>query len=352
MNPNVRYQVFLSSTYDDLRESRQQATQAILEAGCFPSGMELFPASDDNQWELIKRVISECDYYIVIVGARYGSIAPSGLSYTEMEYDYAVEQDIPVLGFVLDDPDSVSRKFTDKSDEHWEKLQEFRQKVMSRTCVKYSDPKELGLHVMKSIAHESRVRPQVGWVKANQARSEEDRQRELRIIEQLEEVKKEKERLERDLRDRMVVAEELNPEKLAQGEDIFEITVMYQDSDKNPITDIIPLTWNEIFETIGPSMYGYVVRKTKSFNEPPKYPFQIYIEQKIRSKIYDKIKNRKMTLDQSQIDTCVIQFKELGLIKFEETEDENDGGVFRGITLTEHGEKQLAKLKTRKRKES
>ena len=97
MISQVRYQIFVSSTYEDLREERQQATQAILEAGCFPAGMELFPASDDTQWELIKRVIEESDYYVVIVGGRYGNIGPNGLSYTEMEYDYAIDKGIPVL---------------------------------------------------------------------------------------------------------------------------------------------------------------------------------------------------------------------------------------------------------------
>lgn len=62
--------------------------------------MELFPASDDAQWELIKRVIEESDYYIVIVAGRYGSLSPEGISYTEMEYDYAVAKGIPVLGFI------------------------------------------------------------------------------------------------------------------------------------------------------------------------------------------------------------------------------------------------------------
>ncbi len=96
----TRYQIFVSSTYEDLREERQQATQAILEAGCFPSGMELFPASDETQWDLIQRVIEESDYYVVVVGGRYGSIGPIGNSFTEMEYDFAVEKGIPVLGFV------------------------------------------------------------------------------------------------------------------------------------------------------------------------------------------------------------------------------------------------------------
>lgn len=108
MISQVRYQVFVSSTFEDLREERQQATQSILEAGCFPSGMELFPASDETQWELIKRVIEESDYYIVIVAGRYGNIGPDGFSYTEMEYDYAVEKGIPALGFVRNDVGDIS----------------------------------------------------------------------------------------------------------------------------------------------------------------------------------------------------------------------------------------------------
>jgi predicted transport protein len=52
-----RYQIFLSSTYDDLREERQAVTQSILALGHLAAGMELFPASDLAQLDLIKRVI-------------------------------------------------------------------------------------------------------------------------------------------------------------------------------------------------------------------------------------------------------------------------------------------------------
>lgn len=44
-----KYQVFVSSTYVDLREERQQVIQALLELDCIPSGMELFPAADEDQ---------------------------------------------------------------------------------------------------------------------------------------------------------------------------------------------------------------------------------------------------------------------------------------------------------------
>lgn len=70
----IKYQIFVSSTYEDLKEERKEVTQAILECNCFPAGMELFPASNKSQWEIIKRVIDESDFYLVIIAGRYGSI--------------------------------------------------------------------------------------------------------------------------------------------------------------------------------------------------------------------------------------------------------------------------------------
>jgi hypothetical protein len=57
-----RYQVFVSSTYADLKEERQRVIQALMEMDCIPAGMELFPAADQEQFEFIKRVIDDCDY--------------------------------------------------------------------------------------------------------------------------------------------------------------------------------------------------------------------------------------------------------------------------------------------------
>jgi len=42
-----RYQVFISSTFQDLQGARQEVSQALLRADCFPAGMELFPAADE-----------------------------------------------------------------------------------------------------------------------------------------------------------------------------------------------------------------------------------------------------------------------------------------------------------------
>ena len=63
-----RYQVFVSSTYSDLKDERSKVIQTLTEQDCIPAGMELFPAADMEQFEFIKRIIDDCDYYILIVG--------------------------------------------------------------------------------------------------------------------------------------------------------------------------------------------------------------------------------------------------------------------------------------------
>ena len=83
-----KYQIFISSTYIDLIDERQAAVEAILQSGHIPAGMELFAASNQSQWEIIKKWIDESDIYMLILGGRYGSIEQtSGLSYTELEYN-------------------------------------------------------------------------------------------------------------------------------------------------------------------------------------------------------------------------------------------------------------------------
>ncbi|MGY4317566.1 DUF4062 domain-containing protein [Bradyrhizobium sp. JR3.5] len=78
-----KYQVFISSTFKDLSEERQQTMKSVLDMGHIPSGMEVFPAADVEQFEYIKKIIDECDYYVLIVAARYGSLDDAGMSFTE-----------------------------------------------------------------------------------------------------------------------------------------------------------------------------------------------------------------------------------------------------------------------------
>jgi hypothetical protein len=80
---------------------------------CIPAGMELFPAIDEEQFNFIKRIIDDCDYYILIIGGRYGTISDDGISYTEKEYDYAISRQIPVMTFRHKDCKTQPKSGTD-----------------------------------------------------------------------------------------------------------------------------------------------------------------------------------------------------------------------------------------------
>ena len=95
--------------------------------------MEIFPAVNDTAWEHIEKVIEVSDYYVLIIGGKYGSIeSESGISYTEKEYDFAVSKNIPVLAFTRSDEDSIPVGKAEMNEEIREKLKHFKQKVGNR----------------------------------------------------------------------------------------------------------------------------------------------------------------------------------------------------------------------------
>src|SRR5689334_6333745 len=132
-----RYQVFVSSTYSDLKEERQRVMQALMEMDCIPAGMELFPAADDEQWEFIKRIIDDCDYYILIIGGRYGSLTKEGISYTEKEYEYAKELGLKILAFIHEKPGEIALGKSDVDPDLRARLLKFRDEVSTGRLVKF-----------------------------------------------------------------------------------------------------------------------------------------------------------------------------------------------------------------------
>lgn len=163
-----KYQVFISSTYTDLIEERRKILHILLMADCIPAGMEAFVATDDEQFEVIKRVIDLCDYYVLIIGKKYGSVNPTtGFSYTEMEYEYAKEKGIPVLVFAIDDSVALLENKVEQDFGKIEKLRLFREKAMTNRLAsiwKTSDELvgQLAIAIMRAKSEISRL----GWQRA------------------------------------------------------------------------------------------------------------------------------------------------------------------------------------------
>lgn len=163
------YKVFVSSTYEDLREERAAVQKALLQLGCLPVGMELFPAADDETWEFIKSQIDDADYYVIIIAGKYGSIAPDGISFTEKEYDYALSKPKPAIGFVHGNPGAVMADRIEKEGDRRTKLEAFLRKVKQRPVRPYTNPHELALEVTTSFVSLIRQRPAEGYVRSSDA---------------------------------------------------------------------------------------------------------------------------------------------------------------------------------------
>lgn len=189
-----RYQVFISSTFADLEEERKEVMEAIINLNCFPAGMEMFPAADIEQFEYIKTIIDQSDYYILVIAGRYGSVTEDGKSYTEKEYEYAIEKGIPVLVFVKKDIENIPVNKTDNSPELKERLLEFRKNVMKNRLAKLWDEKmELKYKVSDSLSKAFKMKPRDGWIKG-------DTPTNTATLIELDKLRKEKELLEKKCR--------------------------------------------------------------------------------------------------------------------------------------------------------
>jgi Domain of unknown function (DUF4062) len=251
---NRKLQVFISSTFQDLRDERQAAVEGVLLAKHIPAGMELFTAGDASQLEVIKQWIKESDVYLLILGARYGSIEPeSGLSYSEIEYDFAVASGMPYFALVLNET-VVAHKhaagLTSSAAPEAAKLAAFRKKVLSKHSKFVEDPRDIKIGVLQSL-HEIEARSGlVGWLRSNEIRTDSA------IIEQVSALAEANSRL-RELheqalrqlvqaRENAAVVDDLAPleSTISLG---LEATVSGY---KNVVEKTVTITWRDLFAAI------------------------------------------------------------------------------------------------------
>jgi hypothetical protein len=337
-----KYQVFVSSTYEDLQAERQEVMHALLELDCIPSGMELFPAANEDQWTLIKGVIDDCDYYIVIIGGRYGSIGPPGISYTEMEYRYAVEIGKPVLAFLHKDPESIAKSKSEREVVGQEKLDAFRSLAKQKMVKYWENPKDLGSVVSRSLIVLQKTHPGVGWVRGDQVPTKEASVEILSL-------KKEIDKLKNELNNARTQVPE-GTENLAKGND--KVTIHYsfkakQGYSKVMYEDSIDFTWDEIFYTISPYMINEAVDRTL------RLAINSFIEKEVVP-VLRKVKDFKekdlieFIISEEDFQTIKVQLKALGLIsKSSKSRSVKDIGTY--WALTPYGDEVMTKLRAIRR---
>lgn len=325
-----RYQVFLSSTYADLKDERQKVIQTLMELDCIPSGMELFPAIDEEQWLFIKRIIDDCDYYIIIVGGRYGSLADDRISYTEKEYDYAIEKKIKVIALIHGAPDTIAVGKTDKDPMLSRKLEAFIERLKKGRLVKFwTNSNELPGLVALSIAKTIKTYPATGWVRSNSIGSTE-------LLNEINDLRKENEKLHT-----IIDLEHDNLEmvsiEIADFNDIFVIKgrkKIHRDSTWKEIEN--SLSWKDIFVLIAP----YLLEN----------PFDSKVNTILKKNIFDSVEHNchQLEINDQYFQTIKIQLSAYGLvnIKYMKT---ISGSMALFWSLTKLGNKKMIELRTIKK---
>lgn len=164
--PPKRHQVFLSSTYRDLKAERLKLHDALLRDQYIVAGMEMFGADSRPPWQVIQRELALTDYYLLIIAGRYGSPGPGRVSYTEAEYDSAVEKGIPVLAFIVADLDKLPSGQVERTQKKRKALSNFQEKVKKAHTVEFWDSSDdLVRKVSSALLRAVRENDRPGWTR-------------------------------------------------------------------------------------------------------------------------------------------------------------------------------------------
>ena len=312
-----RYQVFVSSTYADLQQERQRVIQTLMEMDCMPAGMELFPAADEEQWEFIKRVIDDCDYYLLIIGGRYGSTTSDGISYTEKEYDYAIEKGIKVIALLHEKPDEIPVRRSETDPVLRGRLKAFREKVSESRLVRFwSKAEELPGLVALSLSKTIKTYPAVGWVRANQAAS-------TQLLNEINELRKKKEELELELTE-LREAQAIEIPDLASLDEEIEVFGTYH-FNKRTYSWRLEVTWQEIFALVAPYLLDY--------------PNDVRVKRLLERSLFEKhdSNGHSPDLDDQLYQTIKLQLQALNLVTVNYLQNTEGGfGLFWSLTKTGH----------------
>jgi len=138
----IKPNVFVSSTYEDLRDHREAVRDAIRQLGAIDISMEHFGARDARPKDECLRLISEeSDCFVGIYAHRYGKCQKgTPMSITEAEYIKAREIKLPRFVYMVDEDAPWNPKHIDVGASK-KLLLKFKNGIKSELIVRHFDTK-------------------------------------------------------------------------------------------------------------------------------------------------------------------------------------------------------------------
>ena len=137
--PKRKYKVFISSSFEDLKDHRNRLMLKTLKLGHIPAGMELFQPGESQSLDVIEKEILSSDIFVILVGAALGSPIDNSdtLTYTMKEFEIAEQAGLPIIPFLLNDVEFTATRDNIPSSRQRDRDQEatlrrFREDVKTR----------------------------------------------------------------------------------------------------------------------------------------------------------------------------------------------------------------------------
>ncbi len=128
--------IFISSTFEDLKNHRRKIWDLLGDYNVHIRGMEKFGARKEAPLTTCLIEVEQCDVFLAIIAFRLGSIdGASGKSFTQREYERALELNKDILIYIADDKDSRISPQDIDSGERREKLNAFKSILRERHTI-------------------------------------------------------------------------------------------------------------------------------------------------------------------------------------------------------------------------
>jgi hypothetical protein len=241
-----RYHVFISSTGADMQAERTVLAQTLVSQGYFSWGLE---HRTPLTTAFARRQIDDCDYFILMLGSRYGELSASGVSYLHLEYIYAVTKQKPILVLLHESPDTRAPELQEATQDGRLKFQDFRRQLQRERemVVTFRDLRDLEMAVRHAMPQLVNRYPAQGWIRPNLA--------------QIQQLQDENEQLRQKLiamesaRVSAPVSEGGLELPQVQGDEDFAFDYKvhaYQDGNFRELRPQRNMRWNDILMIIGP----------------------------------------------------------------------------------------------------
>ncbi|WP_428561177.1 MAG: DUF4062 domain-containing protein [Solidesulfovibrio sp. DCME] len=143
--------IFISSTYDDLRQHRIEVTKSLHALGQIVNAMEYWGSGPQEPLEKCLEKVRKSDILVCVIGCRYGSASSHGKSFTQLEYETTLKCNLDIFTYIIDEKKHPIFLENIEFGDAALKLKEFKILVSEKIRSKFSSPEDLARKVVTDI---------------------------------------------------------------------------------------------------------------------------------------------------------------------------------------------------------